>query len=187
MSAHVPPESFPPGREAPGDLELVRRFVNTLNLESGADRLESPAHLDDWLEAHGAGLNNPATTAQWRRARALREALRTLAETGPEPAALATANEIAGKLPLVVRFTTSGSTTLESARGGDVDSWLGWLMATVHEAATAGTWQRLKACRNHGCRWLFYDHSKNTAGTWCTMRACGQRLKAKSYRRRQNK
>ena len=44
-------------------------------------------------------------------------------------------------------------------------------------AATAGgpaatgtrTRSRLKPCRNHDCRWLFYDHSTNRSGTWCTM------------------
>ncbi|HSO54001.1 MAG TPA: CGNR zinc finger domain-containing protein [Actinomycetes bacterium] len=47
-----------------------------------------------------------------------------------------------------------------------------------------GTWSRLKPCRNHGCRWLVYDHSTNRSGTWCTMSLCGNRGKARAYRRR---
>jgi predicted RNA-binding Zn ribbon-like protein len=49
---------------------------------------------------------------------------------------------------------------------------------------TDGTWKRLKACRNHGCRWAFYDYSKNRSGSWCSMQLCGNRTKTRSYRRR---
>jgi predicted RNA-binding Zn ribbon-like protein len=42
-------------------------------------------------------------------------------------------------------------------------------VAIVVGAMQDGTWSRLKPCRNHGCRWLFYDHSTNRSGTWCTM------------------
>jgi predicted RNA-binding Zn ribbon-like protein len=43
-----------------------------------------------------------------------------------------------------------------------------------------------KPCRNHPCRWLFYDHSTNRSGTWCTMAVCGNRLKARADRRRRS-
>ena len=48
----------------------------------------------------------------------------------------------------------------------------------------AGTWLRLKACRNYTCRWAFYDHSKNRSGHWCTMSVCGNRQKSRGYRQR---
>ncbi len=50
-----------------------------------------------------------------------------------------------------------------------------------------GSWQRLKACRNDACRWVFYDASKNRSGTWCTMSICGDKLKARAYRRRRRR
>ena len=34
---------------APGELEIVRRFVNTLDIESGTDELASPGALLGWL------------------------------------------------------------------------------------------------------------------------------------------
>ncbi len=34
---------------APGPLELVRDFVNTLDVEDGRERLDSPAALAAWL------------------------------------------------------------------------------------------------------------------------------------------
>jgi predicted RNA-binding Zn ribbon-like protein len=47
-----------------------------------------------------------------------------------------------------------------------------------------GSWSRLKACRNHGCRWAFYDYSRNRSASWCSMQLCGNRTKTRTYRRR---
>src|SRR5579862_7773753 len=46
-----PPEIGP----APGRLELVRAFVNTLDIEERTDELDSPAALASWLAARGLG------------------------------------------------------------------------------------------------------------------------------------
>jgi predicted RNA-binding Zn ribbon-like protein len=59
------------------------------------------------------------------------------------------------------------------------------LSSAIVEATIAGTWERLKVCRDDECRWAFYDHSKNARGAWCTMRVCGNRAKARAYRERQ--
>ena len=40
-------------RQAPGDLEIVRSFVNTRDVEEGTDLLGSPDGLRDWLAAQG--------------------------------------------------------------------------------------------------------------------------------------
>jgi predicted RNA-binding Zn ribbon-like protein len=47
-----------------------------------------------------------------------------------------------------------------------------------------GTFARLKSCRNHDCRWAFYDYSKNRSASWCSMQLCGNRTKTRAYRRR---
>ena len=52
---------------APGDLELVRRFVNTRDLELGTDTLATPADLDAFFGTSGA------TAADLERAIAFRE------------------------------------------------------------------------------------------------------------------
>jgi predicted RNA-binding Zn ribbon-like protein len=41
---------------APGELETVRAFVNTIDLESGVDDLDTPAALGAWLRTGDAGL-----------------------------------------------------------------------------------------------------------------------------------
>ncbi|MGH3091418.1 MAG: ABATE domain-containing protein, partial [Gaiellaceae bacterium] len=38
---------------APGELELVRVFVNTLEVDEAVDELSSPAALTGWLRAQG--------------------------------------------------------------------------------------------------------------------------------------
>ena len=60
------------------------------------------------------------------------------------------------------------------------------LLAEVIRAEAEGKWERLKACRNQGCRWAFYDASKNRSGRWCNMDICGARHKMRTYRERKS-
>jgi len=52
------------------------------------------------------------------------------------------------------------------------------------EAATAGTWTRLKVCSADDCQWSFYDRSPARSGCWCSMQICGSRAKSRAYRSR---
>jgi predicted RNA-binding Zn ribbon-like protein len=48
------PQAGPAGAgAAPGELEKVRQFVNTLDIEQGTDLLDSPPALDRWLRQAG--------------------------------------------------------------------------------------------------------------------------------------
>jgi predicted RNA-binding Zn ribbon-like protein len=44
---------------------------------------------------------------------------------------------------------------------------------------------KLSACSNPECRWLFLDESRNKGRRWCDMKLCGNRIKARRYRGRQ--
>jgi predicted RNA-binding Zn ribbon-like protein len=66
----------------------------------------------------------------------------------------------------------------------DVDGGLARLLAIVATAAADGSWERLRSCADDGCRWAFYDHSKNRSGRWCSMETCGNRHKARTARAR---
>jgi predicted RNA-binding Zn ribbon-like protein len=155
--------------QAPGDLELVRLLVNTLEVESGDDALSSPAALQAWLQEHGLGRGAEAAPADLHTARRLREAIRSL--------------RAAARARLALRFEPDGSARLEPVAAG-VDGALGRLVAIVAGAMADGTWSRLKACRADDCRWAFYDHARNRSRQWCSMAVCGNRTKARSYRRR---
>jgi predicted RNA-binding Zn ribbon-like protein len=178
-------------KAAPGELEQIREFVNTLDLETHEEQLADPASLGAWLAARGL-IATPAagaqlTAADVRQAQALRESLRKLllANNGGEldPAAVDALNAAAGSAELVVRLDPSGGGGLAPVRPG-IDGALGRLLAIVFRSMADGTWQRLKACPDHDCEWAFYDWSKNRSGTWCDMRVCGNRAKARAFRER---
>ena len=67
---------------------------------------------------------------------------------------------------------------------GGLEGVLGRVLAASFTAIADGSWRRLKACRNHGCRWAFYDYSKNRSASWCSMQLCGNRTKTRAYRAR---
>ncbi len=177
-------------QRAPGELETVRAFVNTLDIEEGAEQLSSPAALEDWLVAHGLGPAGGlrASELDLETALRLREALRAILRSHVDGAPVPTEapialDDIACRSRLRVRFDMQGGASLEPDAQG-VDGALGSLVAIVHGAIAQGTWERLKACRDPACAWAFYDHSKNHSGTWCDMGVCGNRAKARAHRER---
>jgi predicted RNA-binding Zn ribbon-like protein len=189
---------------APGDLEIVQRFVNTLDIESGTDELDSPAGLSGWLA--GSGLMAPAGPGEpvrpgdvpvspsfLKTAVALREALRgMLSSHVPAPgapdgaqaqAAAAELRKAAGTLRIRIGVGDDGRVAPVPAGAGVVAA-LTRILLIVAAADAAGTWSRLKACNASDCRWVFYDRSPTRSGCWCSMRICGSRSKSRAYRRR---
>src|SRR5215217_6705181 len=101
--------------EAPGELELVRRFVNTRDIEEGSDELESTESLLSWFAGMDL-LNEDGATADEKdleRALALREGIRTLllANNGEEieTVSISELNRAARGVYLTVRFDDDGS------------------------------------------------------------------------------
>ena len=187
IEALEPAEDHP--KAAPGDLNHIRRFVNTHDLDDGSDSIADPGALRDWLAERDL-IDDRAelTDADVRQAQAVREALRKLllANNGDavDPAAVETLNAAAKGAELQVRVAPDGSAQLAPVRTG-IDAAIGRLLAIVHDAMADGTWPRLKACALHDrCEWAFYDWSKNRSGTWCDMKVCGNRAKARAFRER---
>jgi predicted RNA-binding Zn ribbon-like protein len=155
---------------APGRLEIVRRFVNTRDLELGTELLATPADLDHFFDTSGSTAN------ELERAIAFREALRALLlanATGdpPPPDALAT---VAAAGPLAAR---PDDLSLEA-------DGLGGLLAIIVTARAAGTWTRLKACPGLDCQWALYDRTRSRTRRWCAGAKCGARTRSRTYRRR---
>ncbi|HET6684501.1 MAG TPA: ABATE domain-containing protein [Gaiella sp.] len=183
-------DEFQPGGRlpAPQPLRLVQDFVNTEIPDFGQDDIATPEELAAWLAAHGLARPSDAVDAAlFVEARALRSALRELAlantlETPPAPARRKAIDATLRGFPLVLRLVDERPRLVPSpagARGG-----LATLVAVLAEARAAGTWERLKACRQETCGWVFYDGSRNRSSSWCSMQVCGGRAKASSYRRR---
>jgi predicted RNA-binding Zn ribbon-like protein len=174
-----------PRAQAPESLRLVQAFVNSVDLEEGRDGLAGPAGLEEWLLGHSL-LDVATGVSEEERARAvaMREALRALllanGGAAPDPSALEALDRVGARLE--VRFGPDGAELAPVASG--VDGALARILAAVYDSMLEGTWLRLKACRNDGCRWAFYDSSKNRSGVWCSMAVCGSRAKSRAYRAR---
>jgi predicted RNA-binding Zn ribbon-like protein len=178
-------------RPAPGRLRLVQAFINTLDVGDGRDAFVTPAALERWLTRRQllGRADTPPDESDRRRALAVREALRTLL-AGREGAvdpdarhnALRTLDRASRRARLTVRFDGDRS-ALHPTRGG-VDGALGRILAEAALSMAEGSWTRLKVCRNGGCRWAFYDASRNRSGHWCSMAVCGNRMKSRTYRAR---
>jgi predicted RNA-binding Zn ribbon-like protein len=173
---------------APGDLALVQRFVNSIDLDTQADELSDPDRMGFWLREAGLA-DDPAFDEDARRRLIdFREALRRLLLAhnggGLDAETVAALDAAARDAHVHVVFGDDGAARLAPALGG-AEGVLGRLLAIIARAEADGTWSRLKACSSESCRWAFYDRSRNRSRIWCTMTICGNRAKARSYRARQ--
>lgn len=180
--------------EAPGDLGLVEAFVNTVthNWDDADDeRLVDPEALTLWLRTHGlAGVEGwIADEFDLERAVRIREALRDLLHANhddepPNADAVELLMDESRRAPLTLALDGAGHASLAPVAEAGIDRAVAVLLAIVFHAMHDGTWRRLKACRNDGCRWAFYDSSRNRSGRWCDMAMCGNRAKVRAYRER---
>ena len=172
----------------PGELELVREFVNTYDIEDDVDSLGTPEALAGWIVERGlASPGLTPTPSDVRMAAALREALRDhlLANTGAElPERSAdTVEQQARRSGL--RVEIRGGAVVLSASADGVDGALGGILAAVARSILDETWPRLKVCAAETCRWAYVDRSRNQSRHWCAMKVCGNREKVKAFRARQ--
>jgi predicted RNA-binding Zn ribbon-like protein len=175
---------------APGRLEHVRAFVNTLDVEADTDDLGSPAALADWLRSREliGPWRSQATVEDLRQAIAMREALREvlLAHVSaghPTADRVDTLRSVAANLAIKLEVADDG--TIRPAPDGQAPAaGLTALLLIAAAAATAGTWSRLKVCSADDCRWAFYDRSPTRTGCWCSMAICGSRAKSRAFRQR---
>jgi len=172
--------SWPPDRAAVGALEDLRRFLNTVNLETGQDLLDAGADIATWAPGPARRPFALDDAARHRLTR-FREATRALlAATGDDRAeAIRDWGEATGE----VAFRIGEDLTLEPSHAG-VDGLIEYFAASVMSATVDGSWERLKVCRNPGCQWSFFDRSRSKTGAWCSMEVCGARTKMRNYRSR---
>ena len=173
---------------APGPLERVRTFVNTLDVEDGADALATVEDLRSWLGSLGVpDQRSTLEVEDLDRTTALREALRVALranhDRSPMPSETArTLEQIAVRAKVALSFGEGRATLVTRARG--LDAGLGELAIIVADATRDGSWPRLKVCQNDACQWAFYDHSNARTSKWCYMSVCGNRAKQRTHRAR---
>jgi predicted RNA-binding Zn ribbon-like protein len=169
----------------PPEVELVRAFVNTLDVDEGTDELDSPAALERWLRSHrviarGVAASGRDLALALRLRSALRDVLAANHDRNPAPAAEAALEDVCRELPLTAVCSPEA---LAPATGG-VRGALAKVVAASVAARIKGTWGRLKICPADDCRWAFYDTSRNRSRRWCSMEVCGNRQKVRRFRTR---
>lgn len=180
-------------------LQLIEDLVNTRFVDAGTDELGSPAELAVWLEAR-ALLPAAAvvTDDDLDRVLVVREGLRAViarnnagdhagVDDVPDavpPGASERLAALAPELALVLDVTTDPPSLGPRPGATPVDALLARLLAAVAAAVADGRWKRMKACGQPGCRWAYYDNSRNTSRSWCDMATCGNRAKARAFRER---
>jgi predicted RNA-binding Zn ribbon-like protein len=174
---------------APVPLRWVEDLINTRSLVYGTDDLAHPDDLTKWLSERDLLPGDAdAVPADLRSAVRLREGMRALLAsrdaTGTGAASVADLDALARELPLVVAVSAGQSPRLAPLDSSPAPAALARLLGIVAAARFDGTWARLKVCRNDGCRFAYYDHSRNKSRTWCSMETCGNQAKARAFRRR---
>ena len=171
--------------QAPGKLDLVRRFLNTVSFAAGNDPLEGPDRLEEWCAAEGFDCG--PDPQDLRRLRSFREGLRAVALAnaghGDLQASWQAIEPFAASASFTIKVEGAGVPSL-SPEGAGVDRAIAAILGIVYDAVRAGQWPRFKACRAGDCLWGFYDRSKNGSGAWCSMADCGNRMKARRRRQR---
>jgi predicted RNA-binding Zn ribbon-like protein len=180
------------------DLEVALEFVNTLALERGepVEHLETAVAGASWLQQHG--LLHDGAAARVRddaltRIRQTRAALRELVDAAhedraPSVSAIDQLNE-ALRVREITRLVASADGIRLDHRHTDdpIGEALAHLADPIVREVTSGRRDRLRACANDGCRWVFYDASPTGRRRWCDMSSCGNRAKAARHRVRVRK
>jgi len=166
------------------ELRRVLELVNTLEFDPPADRLGTLDEARTWL-AQSRLPGAIDSEADRERLVGLRQAIRPLLEANAGHAdpgqAWAGLEPFASSSPF---YLCPGVDPSLSPAGSGLPATIATILATIYDAVRAGTWRRLKLCRESTCAWAFYDESKNGSGTWCSMRVCGNRNKARRRRER---
>jgi hypothetical protein len=162
-------------RPAPNGLALVQDFLNTrASTLTGPDMLCDNVNANAWA-AHavrawsaqrGAVCEPPTLTAH--DADKLRDVRNTLDST------LAAVPAVGARHALgPAEFTiTYSSELLWTPRGRGWQWYYGAILCEILLSQHAGTWRRLKQCRNVECRSTFYDSSWNNGASWHNRRIC---------------
>jgi predicted RNA-binding Zn ribbon-like protein len=178
------------------DLETALDFVNTLKFDGGrpVELLGTTTAALDWLHGHGLvhheALARADEGASLRRIRRTRAALRELADATyerrpPRSNAVDEVNRALRAREVVQLVRSPDGLRLDHRHVGDpVDDALANLAEPIVREIAAGRPDRLRACADETCRWIFYDDSRTGRRRWCDMASCGNRAKAARHRAR---
>ena len=178
------------------DLDTALDFVNTLKFDDGqeVEVLGTTAEALDWLHHHGLVhyevLARSDVASVLRRIHRTRAALRELADAtyehrAPAQAAVDEVNRALRAREVVQLVPGPGGLQLDHRHVGDpIDDALANLTEPIVREIAGGRPERLRACADDTCRWVFYDDSRTGRRRWCDMSSCGNKAKAARHRAR---
>jgi predicted RNA-binding Zn ribbon-like protein len=176
-------------KPAPEPLRRIQSLINTVDRESGLDRLAAAADAAPWMTANGLLTSGETPTQDDLLVlTGVREGLRALVlqntvGQAPDPALVAPLHRITETEHARAVVAEDGAVQLAPV-GDSLRARLLALLLIVSDAQRDGTWVHLLACANDDCQWAFYDRSRNHGGTWCDMATCGNKLKNRDFRAR---
>lgn len=184
MVARQATTDWDPSATAPGGLERIRRFANSLDLYRGRDELDRVDPARRLLRSlpdigHGVRVDG-SVLPEIRLARAgVRwsigcSTLWALDEVDPQ-------TETPRWTPRP-RLVLDADGLQPTQRG--LDALLSAMALDLLVAQRTRMIARLKPCANPACQWVFWDTSRPGSGRWCSMRLCGGQIKSRRFRAR---
>jgi predicted RNA-binding Zn ribbon-like protein len=179
-------------KPAPEPLRRVQSLINTLDRESGLDRLAVAEDAAPWMTSNGLLASSATPTDDdLQTLISVREGLRALVLQNtdghtPDPALVSPLHQLVDAELVRAAVDDDGAVRLAPV-GDSPKARLVGLLLIVSDAQRDGTWAHLLACANDDCQWAFYDRSRNHGGTWCDMATCGNKLKNRDFRARARK
>lgn len=165
-------------------LDLAATLQARLN-PAPRELLIAPGDLDRWLVSAGLVLSSPgATEADLATARALREAIFTLAGglggAGLDADARDVLNRIAAAPAAAPVLRADGGVALD----GSVAKLLSFLAREAVHLFGDENAAHVRQCQSATCTVFFVDTSRSGDRRWCSMSACGNKAKVAKFRRR---
>lgn len=160
---------------------LATSFTGTLSERQGnaVERIPTPHRLIDWLTVNGLAVDS-CTTAQFDRARELRESIHAAATAAatrdalPAPA-VQVINDCSVQGRAAAILTSEGKQRWRLSSASCVEDALGVLAADAISIIAGKRDGQLALCASPTCQAAFFDTSRSRTRKWCDMNTCGNR------------
>ncbi|PJX21138.1 hypothetical protein CAP48_17710 [Advenella sp. S44] len=162
---------------------LATSFTGTLSERCGnpIERIPTPQRLVDWLAVYGLAVKT-CTTAQFNRARELREAIHAAATAAaigeaPPASAVRVINDCSAQGRAAAFLTPEGKRQWKLGSTSSMEDALGVIAADAISILAGERDGKLALCASRSCQAAFFDTSQSRTRRWCDMGTCGNKEK----------
>ncbi|MGH8814863.1 MAG: CGNR zinc finger domain-containing protein [Advenella sp.] len=162
---------------------LATSFTGTLSERCGisVERIPTPQRLVDWLAVYGLAVKT-CTTAQFNRARELREAIHAAATAAASGSVLPASsvqiiNDCSAQGRAAAFLTPDGKRRWKLSSTSSVEGALSVIAADAISILAGERDGKLALCASPSCQAAFFDTSQSRTRRWCDMGTCGNKEK----------